>query len=164
MKKSQVALVMAKVFEECGGLRSAGQKEYAYNDEEAFSNFIRVAADLGITKEMALLTYFLKHKDGVVAHVKGHTSQREDVRGRINDMIVYLCLLRAMIDENDGIEYFATEDVKSTILPYKRFEGVAVDQLTPETPFGLSAIDKESVHHKSKVFKKGVRIPIKKRK
>ena len=45
------------------------------------------------------MVYFLKHVDGISAHVKGHKSQREDVTGRITDAIVYLCLLRGMIED-----------------------------------------------------------------
>ena len=47
------------------------------------------------------MTYILKHVDGVLAYIKGHKSQREDVRGRITDIIVYLCLLWGMVEEND---------------------------------------------------------------
>ena len=49
------------------------------------------------------MTYMLKHVDGIAAYVKGHKSQREDVRGRITDCIVYLMLLWGMIEEEDGI-------------------------------------------------------------
>jgi hypothetical protein len=38
--------------------------------------------------------------DGIIAHVDGHSSQREDVRGRITDAIVYLCLLWGMIEDD----------------------------------------------------------------
>ena len=44
------------------------------------------------------MVYLLKHIDGIMAHINGHKSQREDVRGRITDAIVYLLLLRGMID------------------------------------------------------------------
>tara|TARA_Y100000004_G_scaffold56902_1_gene63309 strand:+ start:3076 stop:3225 length:150 start_codon:yes stop_codon:yes gene_type:complete len=48
-----------------------------------------------------LLIYTLKHIDGICSFVEGHKSQREDVRGRITDVIVYLCLLWGMVEEND---------------------------------------------------------------
>jgi len=44
----------------------------------------------------------LKHIDGICAYVKGHKSQRENVRGRMTDVIVYLCLLWGMIDDEDN--------------------------------------------------------------
>jgi hypothetical protein len=47
---------------------------------------------------MVLWVYARKHIDGIVAYLQGHKSQREDVRGRINDLIVYCIILRAMIE------------------------------------------------------------------
>jgi hypothetical protein len=100
MTKDELAIVMESVFEECRGLRGAGQKEYAHRDENAFANFERVAERLGITREQCLLVYMEKHLDGIHSYVQGHTSQRESVSGRINDMIVYGIILRGMVDEN----------------------------------------------------------------
>jgi len=82
-------------------VREAGQKEYARKNENAFANFERVGDNLGISREKVLLVYLLKHIDGISAYVEGHKSQREDVRGRITDVIVYLCLLWGMVEEND---------------------------------------------------------------
>lgn len=82
-------------------MRAAGQKEYARKSLNAFANFERVGDNLGIDKKEVLLVYLLKHIDGICSYVKGHKSQREDVRGRITDVIVYLCLLWGMVEEND---------------------------------------------------------------
>jgi hypothetical protein len=79
--------------------RDAGQKEYAHDIDNVFANFERCSNLLDIPREKALMVYFLKHVDGIAAHVKGHQSQREDVTGRITDAIVYLCLLRGMIED-----------------------------------------------------------------
>jgi hypothetical protein len=99
MTKDAMAKLMDHIFEECRGTRSQGQKEYAHRDEEAFSNFNEAGHELGVDRKMAWFIYFFKHYKGVTAYIKGHKSQREDVRGRIKDMIVYLCLLWGMIDE-----------------------------------------------------------------
>tara|TARA_R110002012_G_scaffold61490_3_gene161239 strand:- start:3391 stop:3582 length:192 start_codon:yes stop_codon:yes gene_type:complete len=48
------------------------------------------------------MVYLLKHIDGIASFVNGYQSQREDVRGRITDAIVYLCLLWGMIDEQNN--------------------------------------------------------------
>ena len=82
-------------------VREAGQKEYARKSNNAFANFERVAENLEIDRKEVLLVYLLKHTDGICAYVKGHKSQREDVRGRITDVIVYLCLLWGMVDSDD---------------------------------------------------------------
>ena len=76
--------------------RDAGQKEYAHGRENVFANFERGAKALEISREKVLMTYLLKHIDGISAYVKGHKSQREDITGRITDAIVYLMLLWAM--------------------------------------------------------------------
>ena len=81
--------------------REAGQVEYARELDNAFANFDRVANSLDTSREKVLMTYLLKHIDGVSAYCNGHKSQREDVRGRITDIIVYLCLLWGMIDERE---------------------------------------------------------------
>ena len=81
--------------------RESGQKEYAHNTDNVFANFERVADSLNIKREQALAVYLLKHVDGVMSYIKGHKSQREDVRGRITDIIVYLMLLWGMVEEDE---------------------------------------------------------------
>ena len=83
---------------EVRGTRDDGQKEYARTKDNVFANFDRVADCLKISKEKALMVYLLKHIDGISSYIEGHQSQREDVSGRIQDSIVYLFLLWAMID------------------------------------------------------------------
>ena len=82
-----------------GDMREAGQREYAHDIDEIFANFNRIANSLDCDRKKVLMTYMLKHIDGISAYVKGHESQREDVTGRITDCIVYLMLLWGMIKE-----------------------------------------------------------------
>jgi hypothetical protein len=81
--------------------RDAGQKEYAHDLNDVFANFKRIAKSLDTSKEKVLLTYMLKHIDGITAYTNGHQSQREDVTGRLTDIIVYSMLLWGMIEENN---------------------------------------------------------------
>lgn len=104
MKASEFRGLMDEIFNECKKLREAGLKEYAHDEEEVLANFKRVGADLDLEMTEVLMVYMLKHLDGIKAWVKGHRSQRENVRGRINDAIVYLMLLRAMVEELEGQE------------------------------------------------------------
>lgn len=102
--KQFVDKVMFDVFFECSELREAGQREYA-GAEKPFGNFERLAEELSsvsesLTRELILWVYAKKHEDGIRSYLNGHKSQREDVRGRINDFIVYMILLRAMIEED----------------------------------------------------------------
>lgn len=87
---------------ETTSLRESGQKEYAHGEDNAFGNFERLASMLDINRESILWVYATKHLDGITSYLKGHKSQREDVRGRINDVIVYLILLRGMIDQKES--------------------------------------------------------------
>lgn len=98
-----LAVEMLRIFEEeIMALRAAGQKEYAHDADSPFANFERGAKDMGIDRKQVLWCYAMKHKDGIAAALQGHTSQREDVRGRINDLIVYLLLLRGIFNEEAG--------------------------------------------------------------
>lgn len=98
ISKADVAEVMDQVILEIQSLREAGQKEYAHRDEDAMRNFITQGKRYNLPPEKVLMLMADKHHDGIVAFINGHRSQRESVTGRINDMIVYLILLRAMID------------------------------------------------------------------
>lgn len=109
MTRNDMKAVMERVFAECQELRLAGQREYARDEDNAFANFERVAERLGISREAALMVYVEKHLDGIHSWIQGHRSQRESVRGRINDAIVYLCLLRGMAEETDPIA--VTEEI-----------------------------------------------------
>jgi hypothetical protein len=102
MKHSQMHELMDDILKEVVVTRDSGQKEYAHNDDDVFANFNRVAHLLEEDRKKVLMTYMLKHIDGIAAYVKGHKSQREDVTGRITDCIVYLTLLWGMIKEEDG--------------------------------------------------------------
>lgn len=87
-----------KLREELSFLRDAGQKEYAHKEDDAFANFRRASTmfDGNVSMDQVLLVFALKHIDGIKAWFDGHKSQREDVSGRMNDVIVYLTLFYAM--------------------------------------------------------------------
>jgi hypothetical protein len=94
---------MEKILTEIKKTRESGQKEYAHNKDNVFANFERVANSLDINRQQALAVYLLKHVDGVMSYIQGHKSQREDVRGRITDIIVYLMLLWGMVEEDEHV-------------------------------------------------------------
>ena len=93
--------LIQNIFHEINKTRKQGQKEYARKSSNVFANFERVAKSLQLTREEVLLVYLLKHIDGISSYVKGHKSQREDIRGRLTDAMVYLCLLWGMVNENE---------------------------------------------------------------
>jgi hypothetical protein len=113
MKKVEMAIVMDETFKRLAQLREAGQKEYAHNEDESFANFDRIAKQLQMDRKKVLWTYVYKHIDGVVSYLNGHHSQRESVHGRIDDIHVYLELLRGMIiDEGELIMPIQEEKIK----------------------------------------------------
>ena len=113
MNRAAVAEVLDALHAEEDKLREAGQKEYAHEESNAFANFDRVGSQVQcicehcgkptrIGRMATLMVYMLKHVDGIIAYVGGHRSQREDVRGRINDVRVYSALLRGMVEESEA--------------------------------------------------------------
>lgn len=80
-------------------VRESGQSEYA-RGEDAFGNFNRLASQLGLDRKVVLSVYAAKHWDGILSYlIDGNKSQREDIRGRIKDLRMYLALLWGMILE-----------------------------------------------------------------
>ena len=102
MTQKEMEILIKEIFLKIQETREAGQKEYARKNSNAFANFERIASNLDIKREEVLLVYLLKHIDGICSFVKGYKSQREDVRGRITDVIVYLCLLWGMVNETES--------------------------------------------------------------
>ena len=99
MEKKEVDKLIEEIFEKVKEIRDAGQEEYARDTDNVFANFERVASFTELSREKVLLTYMIKHIDGLCAYADGHCSQREDVRGRLTDVIVYCCLLWAMVED-----------------------------------------------------------------
>ena len=105
MKLSKHNELMEQIWGKIVETRDQGQKEYAQNINNVFANFERVGEQVHIDRQHVLWVYLAKHMDGIASFINGHKSQREDVRGRITDVIVYLGLLWGMIDEDEeGIE------------------------------------------------------------
>lgn len=92
-----------------------GQVEYANDPDNIFASFDRISSQLGLTREQVLLVYALKHWDGIVSYVNGHRSQREDIRGRIKDLRMYLALLWGMVDDGSETEILLKPEPDSII-------------------------------------------------
>lgn len=80
--------------------------EYA-GDEDRLANFRRNAEALGLSMEDVWSVYSAKHWDAIMQYVKdlrtGKTRERmESISGRAEDMIVYLLLFLAMVDEREN--------------------------------------------------------------
>ena len=100
MSKKMHGFLLDDIWNQVQNTRNAGQEEYAHDEENVFGNFERINLQ-ELSRDQVLMTYFLKHVDGIMAYVKGHKLQREDVRGRILDAIVYLTLFWGMVDDDE---------------------------------------------------------------
>jgi len=105
MTKDQFDSLFISIIDQVRSTRDDGQKEYAHDEVNVFANFERTARQLNTTRDKVLMTFLMKHMDGIVAHINGHTSQREDIRGRIKDAIVYLTLYWAMVEGEMGVKW-----------------------------------------------------------
>jgi len=117
--------LLEDIFNEVRKIRLAGQKEYAHDEDNCFANFERIAKLQDLSRETILMTYMFKHIDGIQSYVRGHKSQREDVRGRIVDIIVYLTLLWGMADQDDIAKERSTidEEVSAEAQIANKFKG-----------------------------------------
>lgn len=103
MTKDQFTTLLQSIQSAECQVREDGQKEYAHDESNVFANFDRAAKELNIDRKKALWVLAKKHVDGVISYINGHKSQREDVRGRIKDLRMYLALLWGMVEEDVNI-------------------------------------------------------------
>ncbi len=75
-------------------------EEYARSDDQ-LANFKRSAAEAGIHSSQVWLVFFNKHIDAIKHWVKtgDRLNPSEPIDGRIDDAILYLILLKALIDD-----------------------------------------------------------------
>jgi len=96
---ADVVRVIEDTLNEIISIRKLSVLEYS-SFGTPFSNFEKLATELGIPREKILWVYAMKHKDGIANYLNGVVSQREPIAGRIDDLIHYLLILKAMIYEN----------------------------------------------------------------
>lgn len=75
-------------------------KAMDYSDpHDAFSSVRRVAQEMELSQERAVLTYMAKHWDAIRQYViRGDGRHSEEIEGRINDLILYLIILKAIME------------------------------------------------------------------
>ena len=103
MKSKEMIELMNTIFDSILKMHKERQKEYAHDEDNVFANFDRVAHQTNTDRKFVLWIYLMKHIDGIASYINGHKSQREDVRGRITDALVYLIILWAMINKDEGM-------------------------------------------------------------
>lgn len=100
---AQWDVLLARSIEQIQSLATVKGGEYA-GDSDRLANFRRNGQALGLPMEVVWSIYYNKHHDAVMQYVKdlssGTTRKRaEPLSGRVDDMIVYLLLLKAILIE-----------------------------------------------------------------
>ena len=93
-------------------MRKGGQEEYANDLENIFANFDRSANRRGIDRKTVIGCHMDKHFDGITNYITNGKEQREDIDGRIADLIVYLMLLWASIEEDRSLLVNLIDDLE----------------------------------------------------
>jgi len=110
------ALLIDKTIQEITKLSKLKGGEYA-GDSDRLANFRRNALALGLPMESVWAVYAAKHWDAVMQFVMdlntGKTRERlEPISGRIDDLIVYLILFKAILDERDTPKDLTAAELK----------------------------------------------------
>ncbi len=100
-----VAMVEA-TFEELRKLAKLKGGEYS-GDDDRLANFRRNGLDLELPMEVIWRIYAAKHWDALGQYIRdlhtGKSRQRlESISGRVDDLLVYLLLFKAMIEEREN--------------------------------------------------------------
>lgn len=95
--------LVQRVFDRVRELSQLKGGEYS-GDVDRLANFRRNAEALGVRKETVLLVYAAKHWDAISQYVKDQQNgvdrkRLESIAGRAEDLIVYMILFLAMLDE-----------------------------------------------------------------
>lgn len=143
MTKNEFVQLLLKVQAEERAVYEAGHSEYAHADSNAFRNFEGTSGDLNITREQVLWVFLKKHIDGIVAHINGHTSQREDVRGRIKDARMYLALLWGMLDDKEDWVINGATQMDYLESLEKKLQAPAADSHPDGWEYGADPLDEK---------------------
>ena len=103
MTNEDLNQMICETFKKILDLRRVKGGEYS-EDNDALSNFRRNAEDLEMEMEAVWRVYAGKHWDALSQYVRDVQSNfkrelSEPIESRIDDLILYLCLFKAMVRE-----------------------------------------------------------------
>jgi hypothetical protein len=99
MTKAEFRDLLVSTFAAMDKLTATKGEEYAGSDDQ-LANFHRSGAEAGTRPEQAWLIFFNKHMDAIKHYVRHDRALSEPIEGRIDDAILYLILLKAMVRDN----------------------------------------------------------------
>jgi hypothetical protein len=123
-------MLMESVFQDCQKTYEVANQEYAA-EGDALANFNADADRLQIDRKISWSVLAGKHWRGINSFILGMRGQRENIRGRIKDLIVYLVLLWAMLDDEDEAKANASAKEVND-MPYGVGRGLAQARLERE--------------------------------
>ncbi len=93
--------VFAKRFADCISLIKAKNADYTQGTakRDRIAAFRRISGDIGVPMEKVWAIFCQKHWGAVMKFVKDGQVESEPIDGRINDIINYMVLLGAIIDD-----------------------------------------------------------------
>jgi hypothetical protein len=90
--------VATKQFDECAALLVSKGNDYSPT-KDRLGSFRRASERLGLTMEQILWVYLDKHLQAISSFVARGRVESEPIEGRISDVINYMVLLRAIIED-----------------------------------------------------------------
>jgi len=106
MKKSRFKELLQKQLETLIELTDTKGEEYAHGSDDQLSNFKEQGTQLGVSPFTVLAVYLDKHLRSIRVFLKepnNDAAMSEPITGRIDDAILYLLLLKAMIVEKSEV-------------------------------------------------------------
>ena len=105
--------LLADTIDQLSSLSKLKGGEYCHGDDR-LDNFRRNAAALGLPMEVIWSVYYAKHHDAVMTFCRDLQSGKartrlEPIAGRVDDMIVYLILFKAMLVERGELRLEAPD-------------------------------------------------------
>jgi hypothetical protein len=114
MKKVRFQELLKQQHQALLALTATKGEEYANAPDDQLANFRRLGLKLGLPMEKVLMVYLTKHLDSIEHYIKplasGHANNltakalSEPIDGRIDDAILYLILLKAIVIERREVE------------------------------------------------------------
>jgi len=101
MHKIEFRCLIDSVYLSLIDLTTTKGEEYS-RDADQLANFKRQAEELCMTPEKVLMVYLNKHLDAIKSFVKTGKIHSEPIQGRIQDAILYLILLQAIVEEQQN--------------------------------------------------------------
>ena len=130
--------LLADTIDQLSSLSKLKGGEYCHGDDR-LDNFRRNAAALGLPMEVIWSVYYAKHHDAVMTFCRDLVTDTkrdrlEPISGRVDDMIVYLILFKAMLVERGELRLRPAPPTPAELEFSKSFDQLVEPGVSPN-PF-----------------------------